>query len=63
MLSGEARAEIVAQRACMLNAMRSSLKGLKLALPAGDIVKSDVRPYGEQKDCPGAAGFLEDPSE
>jgi hypothetical protein len=50
MLSGEARGEIVAQRACMINAMRASLKGHKLALPAGDIVKSDVRPYGEQKE-------------
>jgi len=50
MLSGAARAEIVAQRACMIKAMRSSLKGLKLPLPAGDIVKSDVRPYGEQKE-------------
>jgi hypothetical protein len=50
MLSGEARGEIVAQRACMINAMRASLKVHKLALPAGDIVKSDVRPYGEQKE-------------
>lgn len=49
-LSSAARTEIVAQQACMIKAMRGSLKAQKLALPAGDIVKSDVRPYGEQKE-------------
>jgi hypothetical protein len=49
-LSAEARGEITAQRACMIGVMRDSLKKLKLTLPAGDIVKSDVRAYGEQKE-------------
>jgi uncharacterized protein DUF4157/D-alanyl-D-alanine carboxypeptidase-like protein len=49
-VSSEAREEVVAQRACMIAAMRGSLKSLKMALPAGDIVKSDIRPYGAQKE-------------
>lgn len=49
-LSTEAGGEVKAQRDCMIKTMRNSLKRLKLALPAGNIVKSDVRPYGEQKE-------------
>jgi Domain of unknown function (DUF4157)/D-alanyl-D-alanine carboxypeptidase len=49
-VSSEAREEILAQRDCMITAMRSSLTGRKLSLPAGSIIKSDVRAYpGQEK--------------